>query len=225
MLEVKANVVGDEEVQMAVAVVVEESTSSAPARFGLPQSGLPGYIGKSAIAVVTIKTVLTKVGAENIVVTIVVARAIKDLAKSTKAIRKNLPAKIGDLWQWLLDLPPKRSFERFGGRPSRFAELEQIPPGRAPSPPGAAPPPINPRPVSERWLPATKSELKNEFPGMNKLQFKGSWNEVKGKLKQKYAQLTDDDLTYAEGKDDELVGRLQKKLGKTAEQVRQILQG
>ena len=38
---------------------------------------------------------------------------------------------------------------------------------------------------------------------MNKLQFKGSWNEVKGKLKQKYAQLTDDDLTYAEGKDDE----------------------
>jgi uncharacterized protein YjbJ (UPF0337 family) len=36
---------------------------------------------------------------------------------------------------------------------------------------------------------------------MNKLQFKGSWNEVKGKLKQKYAQLTDDDLTYAEGKE------------------------
>ena len=52
----------------------------------------------------------------------------------------------------------------------------------------------------------------------------GSWNEVKGKLKQKYAQLTDDDLTYAEGKDDELVGRLQKKLAKTAEEVRQILQ-
>jgi uncharacterized protein YjbJ (UPF0337 family) len=60
--------------------------------------------------------------------------------------------------------------------------------------------------------------------GMNKLQFKGSWNEVKGKLKQKYAQLTDDDLTYAEGKDDELVGKLQKKLGKTAEEVRHILQ-
>jgi uncharacterized protein YjbJ (UPF0337 family) len=35
---------------------------------------------------------------------------------------------------------------------------------------------------------------------------KGSWNEVNGKLKQKYAQLTDDDLTYAEGKDDELIG-------------------
>ena len=45
---------------------------------------------------------------------------------------------------------------------------------------------------------------------MNKLQFKGSWNEVKGKLKQKYAQLTDDDLAYAEGKDDELIGRPQK---------------
>ena len=60
---------------------------------------------------------------------------------------------------------------------------------------------------------------------MNKLQFKGSWNEVKGKLKQKYAQLTDDDLTYAEGKDDELVGKLQKRLGKSAEEVRRILEG
>jgi uncharacterized protein YjbJ (UPF0337 family) len=59
---------------------------------------------------------------------------------------------------------------------------------------------------------------------MNKLQFKGSWNEVKGKLKQKYAQLTDDDLKYAEGKEDELVGRLQKKLGKSAEEVRDMLE-
>jgi uncharacterized protein YjbJ (UPF0337 family) len=60
---------------------------------------------------------------------------------------------------------------------------------------------------------------------VNKLQFKGTWNEVKGKLKQKYAELTDDDLTYAEGKDDELVGKLQKKLGKSAEEVRHILEG
>jgi uncharacterized protein YjbJ (UPF0337 family) len=59
---------------------------------------------------------------------------------------------------------------------------------------------------------------------MNKLQFKGSWNEIKGRLKQKYAQLTDDDLAYAEGKDDELIGRLQKKLGKSAEEVREILE-
>lgn len=59
---------------------------------------------------------------------------------------------------------------------------------------------------------------------MNQLQFKGSWNEIKGKLKQKYAQLTDDDLKYAEGKDDELIGKLQQKLGKTAEEVRHILE-
>jgi uncharacterized protein YjbJ (UPF0337 family) len=59
---------------------------------------------------------------------------------------------------------------------------------------------------------------------MNKLQFKGSWNEVKGKLKQKYAQLTDDDLAYAEGKDDELIGRLQKRLGKSAQEVKQMLE-
>jgi uncharacterized protein YjbJ (UPF0337 family) len=55
---------------------------------------------------------------------------------------------------------------------------------------------------------------------MNKLQFKGSWNEIKGKLKQSYGNLTDDDLVFAEGKDDELIGRLQKKLGKTKEEVR-----
>ena len=48
---------------------------------------------------------------------------------------------------------------------------------------------------------------------MNKLQIKGNWNEVKGKLKQQYAKLTDDDLTYVEGKEDELLGRIQKRLG------------
>ena len=58
------------------------------------------------------------------------------------------------------------------------------------------------------------------FVAMTKLKFKGSWNETKGKLKQKYAQLTDDDLTFAEGKDDELLGRLQQKLGKSKEALR-----
>jgi uncharacterized protein YjbJ (UPF0337 family) len=53
-----------------------------------------------------------------------------------------------------------------------------------------------------------------------KLQMKGNWNEVKGKLKQKYGQLTDDDLTFAEGKEDELLGRLQKKLGRTKDELR-----
>jgi uncharacterized protein YjbJ (UPF0337 family) len=55
---------------------------------------------------------------------------------------------------------------------------------------------------------------------MNKQEIKGSWNEMKGKLKQKYGDLTDDDLTYAEGKEDELYGRLQQKLGKTKEEVK-----
>ena len=59
---------------------------------------------------------------------------------------------------------------------------------------------------------------------MTKLQLKGSWNEVKGKLKQKYAQLTDDDLSFAEGKDEELLGRLQQKLGKTKEDLRTELE-
>jgi uncharacterized protein YjbJ (UPF0337 family) len=59
---------------------------------------------------------------------------------------------------------------------------------------------------------------------MNKLQFKGSWNEIKGKLKQQYGNLTDDDLVFAEGKDDELLGRLQKKLGKSKDEVRQMIE-
>jgi uncharacterized protein YjbJ (UPF0337 family) len=54
---------------------------------------------------------------------------------------------------------------------------------------------------------------------MNKLKMRGSWNEVKGKLKQKYADLTDDDLMLAEGKEDELFGRLQKRLGKSKEEI------
>ena len=58
---------------------------------------------------------------------------------------------------------------------------------------------------------------------MNKLQLKGSWNEAKGKLKQKYGELTDEDLAYTEGKEDELLGRLQKKLGKSKEEVIDII--
>lgn len=49
---------------------------------------------------------------------------------------------------------------------------------------------------------------------MNAQTMKGNWNVAKGKLKQEYAQLTDDDLTYIEGREDELVGRIQSKLGK-----------
>ncbi len=56
---------------------------------------------------------------------------------------------------------------------------------------------------------------------MTKLKFNGTWNEIKGKLKQKYAQLTDDDLLFAEGKDEELLGRLETKLGETKEQLRE----
>ena len=60
---------------------------------------------------------------------------------------------------------------------------------------------------------------------MTKLELKGGWNAVKGKLKQNYAQLTDDDLTFAEGKDEELLGRLQQKLGKSKEDLRREIEG
>jgi len=54
---------------------------------------------------------------------------------------------------------------------------------------------------------------------MNSTILKGKWNELKGKLKQKYAGLTDDDLLYVEGKENELWGRIQQKIGKTKEDV------
>jgi uncharacterized protein YjbJ (UPF0337 family) len=53
----------------------------------------------------------------------------------------------------------------------------------------------------------------------NTLELKGDWNEIKGKLKQQYAQLSDDDVLLVEGKQDELLGRLQQKLGKTKEEL------
>ncbi|MFZ1687080.1 MAG: CsbD family protein [Flavobacteriales bacterium] len=54
-------------------------------------------------------------------------------------------------------------------------------------------------------------------------KIKGNWNMLKGKLKQQYADLTDNDLLYVEGKEDELHGRLQKKLGKTKDEVNGII--
>ncbi|HEV8514757.1 MAG TPA: CsbD family protein [Cyclobacteriaceae bacterium] len=54
---------------------------------------------------------------------------------------------------------------------------------------------------------------------MNSTELKGNWNVIKGKLKQQYAELTDDDLTFVEGKEDELFGRLQKKLGKSKQAI------
>ncbi|NML38723.1 CsbD family protein [Chitinophaga sp. G-6-1-13] len=52
------------------------------------------------------------------------------------------------------------------------------------------------------------------------LKVKGNWNQLKGKIKQQYADLTDDDLLYVEGKEDELLGRIQQKTGKTKEEIK-----
>jgi uncharacterized protein YjbJ (UPF0337 family) len=58
---------------------------------------------------------------------------------------------------------------------------------------------------------------------MNKLTMQGDWNIIKGKLKQKYADLTDDDLRYVDGKEDELYGRIQKRTGKDVEAVKKAV--
>ena len=58
---------------------------------------------------------------------------------------------------------------------------------------------------------------------MNKLEMKGDWNITKGKLKQNWATLTDDDLQYVEGKQEELLGRIQKRTGETREAVEKVI--
>jgi uncharacterized protein YjbJ (UPF0337 family) len=58
---------------------------------------------------------------------------------------------------------------------------------------------------------------------MNTTELKGAWEEQKGKLKQKFAQLTDDDLMFVEGKKDEMYGRLQTKLGKTKDELHKLI--
>ena len=58
---------------------------------------------------------------------------------------------------------------------------------------------------------------------MNTLELKGNWNIAKGKLKQKWATLTDNDLRYVEGQEDELIGRIQKRTGETREAIEDAL--
>jgi uncharacterized protein YjbJ (UPF0337 family) len=58
---------------------------------------------------------------------------------------------------------------------------------------------------------------------MDTLQIKGAWNEIKGKIKQQYADLTDDDLLYEEGQEDRLIGKIQQKLGKSRDEVIKML--
>ena len=55
---------------------------------------------------------------------------------------------------------------------------------------------------------------------MDNLRFKGNWNELKGRAKQEWADLTDDDLLYEEGQEDELFGRIQKRTGRTIDEIR-----
>ena len=58
---------------------------------------------------------------------------------------------------------------------------------------------------------------------MNKLVFKGEWHVIKGRLKQAFAELTDDDVIFVNGKEEELLGRLQQRLGKTKEELRKFI--
>jgi uncharacterized protein YjbJ (UPF0337 family) len=69
----------------------------------------------------------------------------------------------------------------------------------------------------------TLSCTRNQNIYMEKLIIKGDWNILKGKLKQLYGNLTDDDLLYIKGKEEELLGRIQRRIGKTKQQVIELL--
>lgn len=56
-------------------------------------------------------------------------------------------------------------------------------------------------------------------------KLKGNWSQIKGMLKQEWADLTDDDLLYEEGREDELIGRIQKKTGETKEEINAFIEG
>lgn len=58
---------------------------------------------------------------------------------------------------------------------------------------------------------------------MNTLEIKGTWNIAKGMLKQKFAQLTDDDLRFAAGKEEELIGRIQRRTGRNREEIKKVV--
>ena len=70
----------------------------------------------------------------------------------------------------------------------------------------------------------TSTWSRRHWNPMTAIEIKGDWNITKGKLKQKWAQLTDDDLQYVAGKQDELLGRIQKRTGQTREVVERAVQ-
>lgn len=59
--------------------------------------------------------------------------------------------------------------------------------------------------------------------GATEDKLKGNWNQVKGKLKSKYGNLTDDDLTYVEGKEEQLIGKIQEKTGESKQKIKEII--
>jgi uncharacterized protein YjbJ (UPF0337 family) len=75
----------------------------------------------------------------------------------------------------------------------------------------------------ESAKPPARSKKINNQNNMSTLTAKGNWNIAKGKLKQKFAQLTNDDLQFTEGKEDELIGRIQKRTGHAKEQIKQAV--
>jgi uncharacterized protein YjbJ (UPF0337 family) len=80
--------------------------------------------------------------------------------------------------------------------------------------------------LKERVMDVVSEVTEGNYGGaaFGTLDLRGNWNNIKGKLKKKFSQLTDDDLEYVEGQENELIGKIQKKLGKTKNQVLDLIE-
>ena len=126
----------------------------------------------------------------------------------------------------LAETPPHGGPRHYSAVSAGTGEESCVTPNGCASPvPGPPAVPAQPEPAETLPNPAdpisseTSTTQTNENTSMNKLEIKGDWNILKGKLKQKWATLTDDDLQYVAGKEEELIGRIQKRTGEIRESV------
>src|SRR5215467_10536836 len=96
MLQIESNVVGDEQIKVAIAIVVDERTARTPARRPFfPKTGLPGDIGKGTVAIIAVKAVLAEVGHEDVIESVVVIVGDAYATRPTRELQAGLFSDIG----------------------------------------------------------------------------------------------------------------------------------
>jgi uncharacterized protein YjbJ (UPF0337 family) len=129
------------------------------------------------------------------------------------------------LWSWRDPLRAAGLLpEGFVAPQSKVSTFSFIAPRLVEEFPGALPVRVLQQTAKGRVTPHSEGSGESLFiVTMNALELKGDWNIISGKLKQKWAQLTDDDLQYIDGQREELLGRIQKRTGATRESVEEAI--